>query len=828
MSTAHPRRRQILLVLCLSLLVVVIDNTILNTALPTLARVLHAGTSSLQWITDAYTLCFAALLIPAGALGDQFGRRRSLVGGLAVFALGSAAAAFAPGTGWLIAARVVMGLGAAFVMPATLSILNAVFPPAERPQAIAAWSAVAGVGIVIGPTLGGLLLSHFWWGSVFLINVPLVALAVAGVVAIVPETAEPSGNRIDLTGILLVAGALVAIVDAIIEAPDRGWLGTVTLGELGVGVVALGVFCWWELRTGSPLIDLRIFTSRAFTTAAASVTVIFFALFGSLFLLTQYLQLVHGYSPLSAGVRALPFAAAMGLMSPLSPVLAARFGARVVVPAGLAFMGAGLLDLSTVGVATSYPPLAVAVAVMGAGMGLVMAPASATIMTTVPASQAGAGSAINDTIREVGGALGVAIVGSISAAAYRAQLGGTLAVHHVPAAVTRIATGSVAAADLVGQRLGGPGGPGGRGGRGGRGGELVGAAHSAFVSSMALGIRVAAGVALVAAVAAMFALPRRRLAGAAGSGEVALQLEQAHRDEFVGDQDVEELPVQRAQDGLGLVQASGHGHNLRDLAQVGEVDPDPAFVDRQVDHLSAGVEELAEDVADHAHLAQPAGVGRVEISHRHDCRVGRGRADADQGLLDAAGLLEDLLDGGFGAQRGGERRRGRDDRGRDDRGRCGFGFRGPLALGRQDRLQVAVHPASQGDHVDRADRAEVGRRDDAGHGLAPADAQGAARPQVGAHELGAAQAQPGVQDVMVGGFPLVVGHHQGLGQAEGPAEFPAQLERVQVLGVEVDRDQADPAGALQHPADRGPRHRETPGDLVLGELVLVVEPGHAE
>src|SRR5580698_1401563 len=197
----HPRRRQILLVLCLSLLVVVIDNTILNTALPTLARVLHAGTSSLQWITDAYTLCFAALLIPAGALGDRYGRRRSLLGGLAVFA---------SGTGVLITARVVMGLGAAFVMPATLSILNAVFPPKERPQAIAAWSAVTGTGIVIGPTLGGLLLSHFWWGSVFLINVPLVILAIVGVVLLVPETAEPGGQRLDWRGTLLVALALVA------------------------------------------------------------------------------------------------------------------------------------------------------------------------------------------------------------------------------------------------------------------------------------------------------------------------------------------------------------------------------------------------------------------------------------------------------------------------------------------------------------------------------------------------------------------------------------------------------------------------------------------
>jgi len=494
----HPRRRRILLVLCLSLLVVVIDNTILNTALPTLARVLNAGTSSLQWITDAYTLCFAALLIPAGALGDRFGRRRSLVGGLIVFALGSLAAAFAPGTGMLIAARIVMGFGAAFVMPATLSILNAVFPPRERPQAIAAWSAVAGVGIVIGPTLGGLLLSHFWWGSVFLINVPLVVVALAGVFTVVPETAEPGGHRLDLIGTVLVAGSLVAIVDAIIEAPERGWTAPVTLAELAAGLVALGLFCWWELRIAHPLIDLRIFTSRAFTTAAASVTVIFFALFGSLFLVTQYLQLVHGYSPLSAGVRALPFAAAMGALSPLSPVLAGRFGPRVVIPAGLALMGLGLLDLSTAGVHTGYPALALAVAVMGGGMGLVMAPASSVIMTTVPARQAGAGSAINDTIREVGGALGVAIVGSLAAAAYRSRLAGVLAAHHAPGAVIHAATDSVAAADMVGRQIGGR-----------QGGELIGAAHDAFVSSMGLGIRVAAAVALVSAAAAVFALPRQ-------------------------------------------------------------------------------------------------------------------------------------------------------------------------------------------------------------------------------------------------------------------------------------------------------------------------------
>jgi EmrB/QacA subfamily drug resistance transporter len=498
--TGHPRRRQILLVLCLSLLIVVIDNTILNTALPTLARVLHAGTSGLQWITDAYSLCFAALLIPAGALGDRYGRRRSLLGGLAVFAGGSALAAFAPSTGLLIAARVVMGLGAAFVMPATLSILNAVFPPKERPQAIAAWSAVTGAGVLIGPTLGGLLLAHFWWGSVFLINVPLAAVALIGVLLIVPETAEPSRQRFDLLGVVLIAGSLFALVDAIIEAPDRGWAAPVTLAEGAAALAGLAVFIWWELRVGNPLIDLRVFRSRAFSAAAGSVTVIFFALFGGLFVLTQYLQLVHGYSPLSAGIRALPFALATAAVSPISPVLAKRFGTHRVIPAGMVLMGVGLLDFSTAGVHTSYLALAVAVAIMGAGMGLVMAPASNTIMTTVPAHQAGAGSAINDTIREVGGALGVAIVGSLAAAVYRSHLTDALSVTHLPAAVTRIATGSVAAANAVGAQVGGASGH-----------QLVTAAHAAFVTAMADGMRVAAAVAVLSAVGSYFALaPCRR------------------------------------------------------------------------------------------------------------------------------------------------------------------------------------------------------------------------------------------------------------------------------------------------------------------------------
>jgi EmrB/QacA subfamily drug resistance transporter len=498
--TGHPRRRLILLVLCLSLLVVVIDNTVLNTALPTLAVKLGAGTSALQWITDAYTLCFAALLIPAGAIGDRFGRRRSLVAGLTVYALGSLAAAFAGSAHVLIFDRVVMGLGAAFVMPATLSILNSVFPVSERAQAIAAWSAVAGVGIVLGPTLGGALLSHFFWGSVFLVNIPLVAIALVGVARVVPESRASKRTRLDLGGTVLAAGGLIAVVDAIIEAPSRGWTGSVTIAEAAVGLALLAWFVVFELRSEHPLIDLRIFKERAFAASALAVTVIFFSLFGSLFALTQYLQLVHGYSPFSAGLRALPFALAMGAMSPLSAQLAKRVGPRVVISGGLVLMSAGLLALSTAGVATAYPPLAIFVAVMGAGMGLVMAPASTIIMETVPAEQSGAGSAVNDTVREVGGALGIAVVGSIVAATYRNRLGPVLSAHHAPSAVVHSATGSIAQADGIAKYVGGH-----------LGGELASAAHLAFTTAMGTGMRVAAAVALVGAFACYVAVPSRSM-----------------------------------------------------------------------------------------------------------------------------------------------------------------------------------------------------------------------------------------------------------------------------------------------------------------------------
>ncbi len=374
-NTGHPRRRPILAVMCLSLLIVVIDSTILNTALPTLARVLKASTTDLQWITDAYSLVFAALLIVAGGLGDRYGRRRGLLLGLGIFGAGSIAAALSGDTSTLIAARAVMGVGAAFVMPATLSIINAVFPVRERAGAIGAWSAVAGLGVVAGPTLGGLLLNHFYWGSVFWLNIPLIAAAMLAAVLVVPDLpGQRTSGRLDVLGAVLSAAGLVALVDAVIEGPDRGWASGKTLIVAGAGLVLIASFIVRELSAKNPLLDVRVFKHRAFSAATVAIGITLFALFGSLFALTQYLQLVHGYSPLAAGIRALPFAAGVMALAPVSSILVRALSARVVIPAGLSAMAAGLFVLTRIDTTSGYGLVAVGIAIMGVGMGLVLAP----------------------------------------------------------------------------------------------------------------------------------------------------------------------------------------------------------------------------------------------------------------------------------------------------------------------------------------------------------------------------------------------------------------------------------------------------------------------
>jgi EmrB/QacA subfamily drug resistance transporter len=493
-AEGHPRRRRILAVLCLALLIVVIDNTILNTALPTLARSLHASTTDLQWITDAYTLTFAALLVFAGALGDRYGRRGALLAGLTIFGLGSAAAGVSGSAAELIAFRAVMGVGGALVMPATLSILTGVFPARERAQAIAAWSAIAGVAIVLGPTIGGLLLDHFTWNAVFFVNIPLVAIALIAVATVIPSLpTRARTGRLDVPGAVLSGLAMLTGIDAVIEGPNHGWTSPRTLGELALAAVLMSGFVIRELRAEHPLLDVRVFRHRAFSAATAAVGLTFFAMFGSLFALTQYLQLVHGYSPLGAGLRALPFGFAVMVAAPSSSLLVARLGIRIVVPAGLLAMATGLLDLTTATSTTGLVHLAIGTALMGAGMGLVLAPAGDSLMSVLPAEQSGVGSAVNDTIQEFGGSLGVAVIGSIVAAAYRDHM----ATSHLPAEVLRHAGSSIAAAYGTAEHA--PQ----------LAARIIADAHMAFTAAMTTGFTIAGAVAALSALALAIVLPHR-------------------------------------------------------------------------------------------------------------------------------------------------------------------------------------------------------------------------------------------------------------------------------------------------------------------------------
>ncbi len=415
------RRWLALGVLCVSLLAIVVDNTIVNVALPTLARELDADVSQLQWVVDAYTLVFAALLLLAGALGDRFGRRRTLLSGLAVFGLASAAAAYSGGVDLLIVSRALMGAGAAFIMPATLSLVISIFPdPRERAMAVGIWAATAGLGVALGPVVGGVLLEHFWWGSIFIVNIPLCVLAIVVGRRVIPESRDPVARRIDWTGAALSGVGLLAFVWAVIEAPAKGWTSPPVLAAGALAMVAAFAFVVQQRRATEPLLDLRLFKDPRFTAASATIMVLFFSLFGFLFLSTQYLQFVLGYSPSAAGLRVLPYAGAMIVFAPLSAKLVRHFGTKRVVTTGMLLFSAGLAVAATVD--TGYGPLAVALLLMGAGMGLAGAPATESIMGSLPPERANIGSAVNDTTRELGGALGVAIVGSIMSSLYSAQL----------------------------------------------------------------------------------------------------------------------------------------------------------------------------------------------------------------------------------------------------------------------------------------------------------------------------------------------------------------------------------------------------------------------
>jgi EmrB/QacA subfamily drug resistance transporter len=419
----YARRWYTLGVLCLSLLVIVVDSTIVNVALPTFSRDLHASSSGLQWIVDAYTLTFAALLLLAGAIADRYGRHRALAGGLALFAAGSLAAAFTQTTTELIAARAIMGIGGAFIMPATLSIITAVFTDnAERIKAIGLWSAVSGLGVAIGPVAGGWLLAHFSWDSIFLVNLPIVAVALVAGHWLVPASRAPGSRRLDLIGAALSVAAFTVLTYGIIEAPDNGWLSGRTLG-LGIASAALlAVFAVWEARSDHPMLPLRLFRNPRFTGAGVSITVLFFALSGVVFLSTQIYQFVLGYSPLAAGVRALPSAAALAVFSPLGAAIAKRAGVRIPVTLGLLTLTAGLLVFGTASASSGYGHYVLAMVIISAGTGLAMSAATSASMRELPPALAGVGSAVNDTTRNMGSVLGVAVFGSIAASVFASRM----------------------------------------------------------------------------------------------------------------------------------------------------------------------------------------------------------------------------------------------------------------------------------------------------------------------------------------------------------------------------------------------------------------------
>ncbi|HEX5587555.1 MAG TPA: DHA2 family efflux MFS transporter permease subunit [Acidimicrobiia bacterium] len=489
------RRWWTLAVLCVSLLVIVIDNTIVNVALPTLVRDLGSSISDLQWVVDAYSLVFAGLLLTAGTIGDRYGRKGALTAGLVIFALASATAAFASDVGSLIGARAVMGIGAALIMPATLSILTNVFTDArERALAIGIWSGVAGLAVAMGPVAGGFLLEHFWWGSVFIVNVPIVLGAIVAGHYLVPTSRNPEPHPIDWLGAALSAVALVSLVWAIIEAPHSGWTSTSVLAAFAVALIAGAAFTLRELHTPYPMLNIRFFRNPRFTAASATIMLTFFALIGFVFLATQYLQFVLGFTPLQAGVRTLPYAAAMIVAAPMSAKIVERLGTKRVVVFGMLLFSVGLLEASTATVTSGYTPVAIAMVLMGLGTGLVMAPATDSIMGSLPPEHAGVGSAMNDTTREIGAALGVAVIGSVMSSFY-----GPRVLHDVPAALpaqARDAVGdSVGAASVVAGQLGSAGD------------ALMDSAREAFVYAMQRASWVAAAVGVLGALLAWKWLP---------------------------------------------------------------------------------------------------------------------------------------------------------------------------------------------------------------------------------------------------------------------------------------------------------------------------------
>ncbi|HTU04035.1 MAG TPA: MFS transporter [Trebonia sp.] len=467
----------ITVVVCVALGAVAAAMASLNVAIPGLVRSTHATQTQLEWIIDAYLLVFAVLLLPAGTLGDRYGRRKALIAGMIVFGVASAAAMATSSANALIMLRGLIGLGAALVMPATLSTITGTFAPAERTRAVGVWAAVAGGSSVLGLLCTGILLEWFSWRAAFAVNVVLAVVAIAGTIRFVPESSQPDAPPVDTGGALFATVGLVALVFSIIEAPDTGWLSARTLGGVAAGLAALAGFAVFELRQRHPLLDPRLFANRKLAAGSLSILIQFFAFFGFTFVSLQYLQGVRGYSPIIAALAVLPLTAAMMPAARVTSTAVSRFGARAVCVTGLVLVAAGLVVISRVGTSTPYWLLLAGLVPLGIGMGAAMTPATSAITEALPLAQQGVGSALNDLSREVGGALGTAVLGSIVTAVYRSRL----QLRGVPGPLAHQAQQSFA----IAIHAGGP----------------VGThAQAAFVDGIHTGLLYAAGAAIIAAI----------------------------------------------------------------------------------------------------------------------------------------------------------------------------------------------------------------------------------------------------------------------------------------------------------------------------------------
>ncbi|CDZ89525.1 MFS transporter [Rhodococcus ruber] len=475
--------------LALAVLTLGFDITILNVALPTIATDLSASTSALQWMVNAYVLVMAGLMLTCGALGDRYGRKRLIAVALVVFGAASAAAAWAPTAGWAIGARAVMGVGAAILMPVAFAVVAALFAPRERGKAVAALVMATGIGIPLGPLIAGYLLEHFWWGSVFLINVPLAAAALAAIAAVLPESRDPDPRRLDVVGALSSTAGLSIGVYAVIAAPTRGWTDPVVIACLLAAAALLTGFARWELRTGDPMIDLRLFGRPQFLWSSVAGMLVSFGLLGILFVIPQYMQLVAGHDAFGTGLRLLPLIAGLVIGAPAGERLAARLAYRVPVAAGLAALAAGVTLGATTSITSGYGFVAGWLFLAGLGTGMALAPAMDAVLDALPTEHAGAGTAVTMTLRQVGGALGVAVLGSVLAQGYTDRLDTV----GLPTAAADTARDSLAGALAIAARLNLP--------------EVGLSAQAAYLHGIALVLLVTAALALLGACVTIARLP---------------------------------------------------------------------------------------------------------------------------------------------------------------------------------------------------------------------------------------------------------------------------------------------------------------------------------